>query len=176
MNYQFAFADESVLEQIYAIIDQRIHWMDEVGIRQWNVTNYWATYPKEHYIEQMRHDRLFVLKRATDGAVVATAVLYEVDPRWPDGDTASAYYVHHFATAIEEKGVGKILLQHLEQYTYRQGKAVLRLDCADGNTKLNRYYAEQGYHPCGTCVDGLYRGVLQEKPLKGKENTPCSVQ
>ncbi len=175
MDYQFALADESVLEQIFALIDRRIDWMDEVGIRQWNVTNYRATYPREHYIEQMRHGRLFVLKRATDDTVVATAVLYEVDPRWPDGDTASAYYVHHFASAIGEKGVGRILLRHLEEYTRRQGKAVLRLDCADGNTTLNRYYAEKGYHPCGTCVDGLYRGILQEKPLSGKENTPCSV-
>ena len=175
MDYQFALADESVLEQIYMLIDRRIGWMDEVGIRQWNVTNYWATYPKEHYIEQMRHGRLFVLKRTNNGAVVATAVLYEVDPRWPDGYTASAYYVHHFATSLEEKGVGKILLHHLEEYTRQQGKAVLRLDCADGNTTLNRYYAEKGYRPCDTCVDGLYRGILQEKNLIGKENTPCSV-
>ena len=176
MDYQFCLADQSLLEQIYALIDRRIRWMDEVGIRQWNVTDYWGVYPKEHYIEQMQHDRLFVLKHTDDNTVVATAVLYEVDPRWPDGDTASAYYVHHFASSPEEKGVGKLLLQHLEEYTRQRGKTVLRLDCADGNIRLNRYYAEKGYRPCGTCVDGLYRGILQEKHLNEKENTPCFVK
>ena len=176
MDYQFDLADESVLEAVYALIDRRIDWMDAVGIRQWNVTDYWGVYPKEHYVEQMRHDRLFVLKRAADGAVVGTAVLYETDPRWPDGETASAYYVHHFAASPDEKGAGAVLLRHLEKYTRQKGKAALRLDCADGNTRLNRYYREKGYSPCGTCVDGLYRGILQEKPLVEKETTPCSVK
>ena len=176
MNYQFGLADESVLEQIYALIDRRIGWMDEVGIRQWNVTDYWGVYPREHYVEQMRHGRLFVLKDATSGAVAATAVFYERDPRWPDDAQVDTYYVHHFASSPDAKGAGRRLLQHLEEYARQKGKTVLRLDCADGNSKLNRYYQEKGYLPCGTCVDGLYRGILREKHLNGKENTPCSVK
>ena len=174
MDYQFALADESLLEQIYALIDRRIRWMDEVGIRQWNVTDYWGVYPKEHYIEQMLHDRLYVLKRMPEGTVVGTAVLYEADPRWPDGAQVDTYYVHHFAASPDETGAGAILLQHLEEYTRRNKKAVLRLDCADGNVRLNRYYEEKGYSPCGTCVDGLYHGILREKHLNEKENTHVS--
>ena len=174
MDYQFGLADESVLEQIYSLIDRRIRWMDEVGIQQWNVTDYWGVYPKEHYIEQMRYARLFVLKRGS--VVVGTAVLYEDDPRWPDGNTASAYYVHHFAASPDEKGAGAILLRHLEEYAHRKDKALLRLDCADDNPRLNRYYQEKGYSPCGTCVDGVYRGILREKYLNEKENTPCFVK
>ena len=34
MNDQFTLADPAVLDQIFALIDQRICWMDEVGIRQ----------------------------------------------------------------------------------------------------------------------------------------------
>lgn len=174
MDYQFGFADESVLEQIYTLIDRRIQWMDEVGIRQWNVTDYWDVYPREHYIEQMRQNRLYVLKRMPEGTVVGTAVLYETDDRWPDGQDVSAYYVHHFAAAPEEKGAGKILLGHLEELARTDGKGALRLDCADDNPRLNRYYEEKGYLPAGTCADGVYRGILREKYLTEKETTHVS--
>ncbi len=174
MDYQFVLADKSTLEQIYALIDQRIHWMDEVGIRQWNVTDYWGVYPKEHYVEQMQQNRLYVLKRASDQTVVAVAVLYETDERWAGEQDVPAYYVHHFAADTHEKGAGALLLQHLEHTARRDGKAALRLDCADDNPRLNQYYAKKGYVLVGTCVDGVYRGNKREKLFyRESEATPC---
>lgn len=168
MDYQFGLADESVLEQIYTLIDRRIRWMDEVGIRQWNVTDYWGVYPKEHYIEQMQQNRLYVLKRLPDLAVVGTAVLYETDGRWPDGQCIPAYYVHHFATALTEKGAGKFLLEQLEELARTEGKDALRLDCPSDNPRLNQYYEEKGYVLMGTCVDGVYCGNRREKRFQKK--------
>ena len=41
MHYELKRGTLSDLPQVYKIIDDRIHWMDAVGIRQWNVTDYW---------------------------------------------------------------------------------------------------------------------------------------
>lgn len=174
MPYQFGLADESALDQIYALIDQRIQWMDNNGIRQWNVTDYWGVYPKEHYVEQIHQKHLYVLKRTSDQTVVAVAVLYESDERWAGEQDVPAYYVHHFAADSCEKGAGALLLQHLEHIARRDGKAALRLDCADDNPRLNQYYKQKGYVLTGTCVDGVYHGNKREKLFyREREATPC---
>lgn len=166
MEYIFSTAIKEDLPRILELIDLRIRWMDQVGIRQWNVTDYQTVYPESHYLEHLEQGRLFVLRRGTDNIIIAAAVLYETDPRWPDSDTANAYYVHHFVADTNEKGSGAHLLQHLEHTALAHGKPVLRLDCKIGSQKLNAYYKEKGYVFCGTCVDGKYSGNLQEKRLK----------
>lgn len=163
MDYHFALAGTAELEQVYALIDRRIHWMDEMGIRQWNVTDYWGTYPREHYVEQLQHGHLYVLKRVPAGTVAGIAVLYETDGRWDSEQDIPAYYVHHFAADVGEAGAGAILLNHLEEQARRDGKAALRLDCPSHSVRLNRYYEEKGYVFKGTCVDGVYRGNRREK-------------
>lgn len=166
MDYTFCLAIESDLPGIHALIDRRIHWMDDMGIRQWNVTDYQTVYPESHYIEQMEQKHLYVLKRSSDATIAATAVLYDSDPRWPKANGIPAYYVHHFAADQTAKGAGAILLHHLEQLALQNGKSVMRLDCPSDSPRLNQYYQEKGYVPCGTCVDGKYKGNLKEKILK----------
>ena len=39
MDYEFKPGELTDLPQVYDIIDERIHWMDQVGIKQWNVTD-----------------------------------------------------------------------------------------------------------------------------------------
>lgn len=40
MKYIFKLADKALLDKIYNLYEKRIEWMDEVGIKQWNTTNY----------------------------------------------------------------------------------------------------------------------------------------
>lgn len=162
MRYVFELGKISELPQVYEIIDQRIRWMNEVGIRQWNVTDYWECYPKEYYKKNVCEGRLYVLKRETDSRVVAAAVIYEKDARW-GADDAPAYYVHHLATALGEKGAGTVMLDALFWLAGEHEKKYLRLDCAIDSEKLNEYYEQQGFIFAGTCVDGKYTGNLREK-------------
>ena len=97
--------------------------------------------------------------------VVAVGALLREDPRWEDGLTTSALYLHHFATSLEYPGVGDQMLLAMEGYTKAQGKTYLRLDCAVDNDFLNRYYESRGYQMCGSCIDGAYEGNLREKWL-----------
>lgn len=151
------------MEAVYHIIDARIQWMDAVGIRQWNTTDYWGVYPREYYC--MRADRGELMVCLHGDTVVAVGALLREDPRWEDGLTTSALYLHHFATSLEYPGVGDQMLLAMEDYTKAQGKTYLRLDCAVDNAFLNNYYQKRGYEMCGTCVDGLYEGNLRQKKL-----------
>lgn len=175
MDYYFGPATESDIDQICALIDQRLRWMDEAGIRQWNTIGYWDIYPKEHYMELLQAGNLYVLRCTADGLIVAVAAAYDSDPRWPDGMDGSAYYIHHFATDTHSKGAGAILLEYLEALSRQRGKSAIRLDCNADNPRLNQYYEEKGYVYAGTCVDGAYEGNRREKRFPAnKEDSACS--
>jgi len=161
MNYDFIPADASCMEDFYALIDGRIEWMNEVGIRQWNATGYWVRYPREYYVRLMQAGQLYVLRRE-DGKIVGGAALMDADPHWKGFEGDSACYLHHFVTDVQEKGVGKLMLKEAENIARRMGRACLRLDCADNNPRLNRYYEEAGYPITGHCTDGLYSGNRQD--------------
>ncbi|RSD29571.1 GNAT family N-acetyltransferase [Mesobacillus subterraneus] len=166
MEYIFMSADASVLEDVYALIDQRIAWMDEVGIRQWNVTNYWDAYPKSYYVHQMNLGNLYILKKAEDNKVVGAIVLLEEDSRWNDCSDVSAYYLHNFVTDSRVKGAGEIILESVHELAVRNKKTRVRLDCAIDNVRLNHYYENKGYVFAGQCADGPYIGNKREKRLE----------
>ena len=163
-EYRLLPAAPAHMEVVYQIIDERIRWMDRVGIRQWNTTDYWGVYPETYYCALAESGKLLVYVDR-EGVVAAVGALLREDPRWEDGCTANAWYLHHFATVLDRPGIGVKMLQSLEDYTKSQGKACLRLDCAVDNIFLNNYYEGKGYLMCGTCVDGLYEGNLREKRL-----------
>ena len=163
MDYILKKAELSDMEAFYDLLNQRIAWMDEIGIKQWNYTGYWIRYPKEYYVNNMEAGRLIILKKGEK--LAAAGVIYEEDERWENSTAVKAYYMHHFASDLTEKGSGSIYLEMLEDYARKMGKTHLRLDCAVDSPNLNRYYGERGYEVCGTCKDGLYEGITREKIL-----------
>jgi len=167
-HYTFRPAEKHEVPAVFDLIMARVRWMDEVGIRQWNVTDYAGCYPPHHYEAARQRGDLFVLTDESN-VIVACAVLRQDDERWPEAMQSAepAFYLHHFATRVGAKGVGRIFLRMAEEYAVRQGKTRFRLDSADDNAFLAAYYTEQGYVPVGNCVDGLYSGILREKVLQG---------
>ena len=149
---------------MFSLIEARIRWMDEVGIEQWNKTHYTEVYPLEYYEGYRKRGGVFVLIDMYDGALAAAAVIKTQDERWPENDV-KAYYLHNFASDIRKKGAGSVFLERMETYAKLNGMDYMRLDSAVGNEPLKYYYAVRGYTPCGTCVDGLYEGILRQKAL-----------
>lgn len=47
----FRSANAEEMRSVYSLIVKRVHWMDEAGIHQRNVTNYLKAYPLEYYEE-----------------------------------------------------------------------------------------------------------------------------
>lgn len=165
MRESMELAGEQAVEEIFSLILSRVAWMDEKGIRQWNVTGYAEAYPREYYREQARQGRLYVLRR--EGRAAAAAVLLEEDPRWEGAAPAvPAYYVHNLAGALEAPGAGSELLEDIEALARSRGRTRVRLDCAVDNGPLNRWYEARGYYPVGGCTDGPYVGTLREKVLE----------
>lgn len=147
------------------LIHLRIAWMDEVGIRQWNVTDYDGVYPPAYYQACFDLGELFALEEIASGKIVCAGALKEQDERWPD-QSPPAFYLHHLAADPAHKGAGRLFLQEAEAYAASRGKACLRLDSAIDNPRLTAYYETQGYLPAGTCIDGMYEGILRQKALR----------
>lgn len=162
-QFSFERADFSDLEKVFALIDARIRWMDEKGIEQWNKTDYWGCYPKQYYIDIVKNGSLFILKRTNGREIIGAVVLTEHDNRWLDDQPA--FYIHNFATAIEEKGAGKIILDNIEKLAEECGKSAIRLDCARTNEKLNQYYESAGFRFVEPVTDGIYTGNKREKKI-----------
>ena len=164
-EYLFEPADEADLEAVWQLISQRIRWMDAVGIRQWNVTNYQQAYPKSYYMQQIRERQLHVLR--SEDRICGAVVLLDEDPRWAGDPQVPAWYLHNFVTDTREKGAGSHILDAAAGLAVQNGKKALRLDCAVDNDKLNSYYESRGFLQAGYCRDGNYFGIKREKKLEG---------
>ena len=164
MEYLFSPAVRGDAEAVFSLIRQRIRWMDEVGIEQWNKEDYWKAFPPAHFYAAIEGKRLFVLTEQDSGQIVGAGVLAAHDDGWPKDDILS-FYLHNFVTALDAPGVGNLFLQRCEQYARENGASVLRLDCEQSNRKLNQYYERHGYLAVGTLIDGPFTGTRREKRL-----------
>lgn len=162
--YHFVLANESMLEQIYSLFEKRIEWMDKVGIKQWNVTDYLKIYSRKYYINQIREHHLYVMIDNND-KVVGAIVLLEQDSRWEQNEPYPAYYLHNFVTDIDIKGIGEKMLTAIDELAKANHKSRIRLDCAEDNIFLNNYYESHGYLYVDKCIAGLYKGNKREKSL-----------
>lgn len=155
------------VDSIMALVQHRIDWMNVVGLHQWNETDYFGRYPRSYWERNIG----YFLVGEEQGRVVVAIALYTEDVRWTrDGEytgglSGNAYYLHHLVTDPASKGVGKKMMLYVEQYAIEHRIPLLRLDSAVGNRSLEKYYADLGYSPCGSCHDQLYHGVLREKAL-----------
>ncbi len=155
------------VDGILALIRQRIGWMDEKGLEQWNKTEYLSVYPRSYFEEIIRRGDVFIASE--NGAVVGAEALFPQDPRWSaeENRDTSALYVHHLVSDLRTPGVGRSLLAFAEDLARARSIQALRLDSADGNAALEGYYTALGYTAVGTCVDGPYVGIKREKRLDG---------
>lgn len=165
MHKQYQFRRLSVQEapQMFDLIVQRIRWMDEEGIRQWNETQYDKAYPLETKEAACQNGTAFGLVDDA-GCIVCAAILLETDEYWPEDDI-NALYLHSFASRRDCPGAGAAFLRAAEDYARNLGKTHLRLDSQKDNEKLAQYYRSQGFMDMGECEDGPYRGTLRQKKL-----------
>ena len=167
-KYIFRPIKKEELPEMFQITLERVKWMDEVGIKQWNVTGYADAYPLPYYEEKHENGEVFVLEDMGSGKIVCAGVLRNEDERWDhvcNSADGSALYLHNFASRVSAKGTGSIFLDFAENYAAENGKKYFRLDSADDNEALTAYYADRGYIPRGECIDGPYTGILREKAL-----------
>ena len=135
--------------QMFDLVLERMKWMDEKGIEQWNVMGYDEVYPLSYYEQKCSEGRAFALEDK-DGAIL----------------DAPAIYVHNLVSKVGAGDVGAEFLRRAEEYALSINKEYLRLDSSEDNEPLAKYYENLGFVPAGTCTDGPYKGVRREKKLK----------
>lgn len=161
-SYIFRPITRQEIPRLFAMIRERMAWMDEKGIRQWNVAQYDQIYPQAYYEQERQKGHVFVLEK--EGAIVCGAVLKEQDNRWQNDQPA--LYVHNFVSRTDAKGTGAVFLRYAEACALEKGKWYLRLDSAQDNQALSRYYESLGFRAAGSCQEGLYLGTLRQKDLR----------
>lgn len=163
-NLLFRPAEPHEVQAVFDLIMDRVAWMDTVGIRQWNATNYAQCYPLEYYEKRQQMGELFLLEDTQTGEILSVGALLHEDARWPE--KANARYLHHLASRPDKKGMGSVFLREAEKYISAEGADYMRLDSAVGNGTLEQFYTRGGYVEVGRCVDGLYHGILRQKKLR----------
>lgn len=163
-KYIFRSARVEELKYVFSLINERIHWMDKMGINQWNKIDYWKSYPTSYFYIACSEKRLYILKDEELNRIVAVGVLSEKDNRW--NDDKQAIYLHNFVTAIDVKNIGSTFLEYCEEYATLLCKNYMRLDCKKSNEKLNKYYEMHGYVYVEEVVDGEYVGNKREKKFR----------
>lgn len=163
-RYLFREAKEAELAAVFSLILSRMRWMDEVGIKQWNVTLYDQVYPRSYYSECREKGEIYLLIDRENEEVLCAAALKTKDARWEE-DGMPSFYLHHFVSKVGAKGIGSVYLELAERFAADCGKKYFRLDSAVGNIPLENYYSSRGYKAVGECVDGLYEGILRQKEL-----------
>ena len=105
MKWTLQAAKDEPMEEVFGLYEKRVEWMKQRGLRQWDA-GYLAAYPLSYYQMQRDAGRLYLLKDA-EGRLAGAAVLLSRDGRWPDGDRASACYVHNLVTDPDQRGAGR---------------------------------------------------------------------
>lgn len=164
MEYELSLANSpNDVEDVFALINKRIEWMDHKEIKHWNVFNYCELFPLQYYHDQMNKGNLYVLKQTNNKKVVGAIVLTETDVYWDDN--VPAYYLHNFVADADAKGAGREILSQIEKIAINNHKERVRLDCIIDNSKLNTYYEQAGYNIVGELKDAPYEGYKREKKL-----------
>ena len=114
--------------QMFDLVLERMKWMDEKGIEQWNVMGYDEVYPLSYYEQKCSEGRAFALENK-DGAILCAAVLLEHDSRL--SDDAPAIYVHNLVSKVGAGDVGAEFLRRAGEYALSINKKYLRLDSSE---------------------------------------------
>lgn len=180
-DYIFRRISEDEVEAVRALIHERIDWMNEKGLHQWNETHYDERFPLSYFQGEQQKGHVYGLFEKATGQIVCAGVMLEEDFRWTDSaparnlnnseedfhwpDSVPALYLHNLASSTRKKGSGGLFVEFAEMEARLQGMKYLRLDSAVGNEKLTVFYESRGYMPKGYCQHGLYHGILREKEL-----------
>lgn len=82
MELIFEQAQFNNIPEAYSIIEKRVQWMENKGIRQWNTTDYLNTYPIAYFEAQQKAGNLYIAKDAVSDKVLGLMVLMPHDTRW----------------------------------------------------------------------------------------------
>lgn len=163
---QAAGADIDIILMLRA---EAARWIAGTGTDQWQQP--WPT-PEEQlarFASSLAAGEVWLLRER--GTVAGTVTMDEfADPRlWTPAERAEpAYYVHNLIIARDYggQGLGAMVLDWCCYKAARGAKLWIRIDVWTSNTKLQRYYLEEGFRPVRTLCSGYPAGALLQRPAE----------
>lgn len=154
------------LDAVCLMIQQAVDEMERHGIYQWD-----DIYPaRKDFEEDIEKQTLFLAYVNKD-----LAALYVISGEWDEQytngrwkyDDSSAYILHRFCVSpiYQNQGIGKAVLQHIEEQVKDLGYHSIRLDSFTGNPFAQRLYLHSGYETRGYADWRKGRFDLMEKKL-----------
>ncbi|QOR68117.1 GNAT family N-acetyltransferase [Cytobacillus suaedae] len=150
-GFQIKVAKIQDTGKVISLLKDLALWMRESGIKQWG---YLLEGGDDEEIEQsiVNGETYLVLK---DTQLVGTFTLLEEPSEWDrhvwgSGASIDGLYLHRLALhpSFMNIGLGSSLLNWIESNRY--DIELIRLDCVSENSKLNRFYKENGFEWVGT--------------------------
>lgn len=154
-DHEVFFATSNEANQILDLLKDVAKWLKEKEINQWG---FLAGGGADDEVRQAIINKdTFIVKK--EGEIIATFTLYTKQGSWDKHTWGNlndgAVYLHRLAITRSKigSGLGKEVLQWMENYLKKERKNTLRLDCVGSNMKLNDFYYRNGFEKVGT-VDG----------------------
>lgn len=164
MEYRLGKAED--LDSICRLVKSAIESMENQGIQQWD-----EVYPaREDFAADIQKETLYTVFE--NDVLAAVYVLNrECDPEYHDCkwecNDETAYIIHRLCVspAVQHKGVGKEILNHIEKQLISMGAESVRLDVFTQNPYAIRLYEKAGYIKRGYADWRKGRFWLMEKKL-----------
>ena len=166
LNISFRKANESDLDSVFQVFVSAIAEMNRNNIPQWD-----ELYPdREILSEDISKNQLYL--GMTDGNIACAYVVNsECDDEYINGDwqypKASFCVIHRLCVnpKFQNKGVGRLTVEHIEAELIKQGVETIRLDAFTLNPYALRMYDKLGYAKVGYADWRTGRFWLMEKKL-----------
>lgn len=157
------------MDAILMLRAEAARWIGALGRDQWQQP--WPTLEEQlrRFASSLAAGEVWLLRER--GTVAGTVTMDEfADPRlWTPAERAEpAYYVHNVIIARDYggKGLGATVLDWCGDKAARGAKLWIRIDVWTSNTKLQRYYLEQGFRPVRTLYSDYPAGALFQRPAE----------
>lgn len=130
---------------LLALREARSAWLAGRGIQQWKV----GEVTLDEVESQVLAGEWHLLRHG--GALAAAVRLLWHDEAFWGAQLPTAAYLHGLMVDREYAGrrLGLALVAWAEEQARQAGRSLLRLDCAEDNPALRRYYTEQGFRVVG---------------------------
>ena len=164
MKYKLGTVQD--LDAVCSLVNDAITEMEKNGIYQWD-----EIYPaKSDFAEDVKNNNLYVVFDE-DTLIAFYVISRECDVQYGNAkwkyEDDSAYILHRFCVSpkMQNKGIGKTVLQHIEKQIKDLGYESIRLDTFTQNPFAQRLYCHNGYEARGYADWRKGRFVLMEKKL-----------
>lgn len=166
MNLTLAQIEISDKDKVLNLFKDAAEKISKKNIDHWQ---YWKNPPIEKikWVEEgILNDEFFFIK-SSKGETIGMVRILEEDLLYWGHRTDKAKYIHSLVV-IEKfggNGIGKIILQKIEDDARKNGYEYLRLDSDSKNPKLCSYYENQGFKKVGTKVLSISVYNLYQKEI-----------